>query len=552
VNRLKMANLDSIVTLHRRRWSIRRIAKELGIHRDTVARHLRASRQVAGPPGPDDGASEGKLGHPSGSAQDGKSGQALLGAEALPAEPTGGVAGALGEGAPAAAALTAASLPPTQASLCEPWRSVILSKLQAGLTAQRIFQDLVREHGFAGKYHSVRRFVRRLGHHAPLPFRRMECAPGDEAQVDFGTGIPIRQLDGRKRRTQVFRIVLSPSRKGYSEAVYRQTTEEFLRCLENAFHHFGGVPKTLVLDNLKAGVVQPDWYDPELNPKLRSFAEHYGLAVLPTKPRTPRHKGKIESGVGYVKKNALQGCVFDSLDKENRHLLDWETTVADVRIHGTMRQQVGQVFTEVERPALLPLPLERFPIFEEGQRTVHRDGHIEVAQAYYSVPPEYLGRVVWARWDGRLVRIFDQKMASIAVHVQVEAGKFSTQELHLADEKISGVERGAAWLLIRVRRIGPAATRWAEAMLQERGIEGVRVLQGLRSLGARYPLETLEKACSIALSHASYRLRTIRQLLKRPTPRQEVFAFMNEHAVIRPLADYSAFVPQAIQGDKVP
>jgi transposase len=115
----------------------------------------------------------------------------------------------------------------------------------------------------------------------------------------------------------VFRIVLSHSRKGYSEAVWRQTTDEFIRCLENAFHHFGGLPKAIVLDNLKAGVAQPDWYDPEPNPKLRSFADHYGLAILPTRPRTPRHKGKIESGIGYVKGNALKGLVFASLEEEN-------------------------------------------------------------------------------------------------------------------------------------------------------------------------------------------------------------------------------------------
>jgi hypothetical protein len=148
------------------------------------------------------------------------------------------------------------------------------------------------------------------------------------------------------------------------------------------------------------------------------------------------------------------------------------------------------------------------------------------------------------------VRIFDQKMTALAVHVQVEAGKFSTQPIHLADEKISGVERGAEWLLRKVGRIGPATTRWAEAMLQERGIEGVRVLQGLRSLGERYPQETLEKACEIALSHASYRLRIIRQLLKRPTPRQEVFEFMNEHALIRPLSAYNQFVHEAIAQER--
>ena len=100
--------------------------------------------------------------------------------------------------------------------------------------------------------------------------------------------------------------MLSYSRKGYSEAVWRQTSENFIACLENAFRHFGGVPKRLVIDNLKAAVARGDWYDPEVHPKLQSFARHYGTVFLPTKPYTPRHKGKIESGVKYVKRNALK------------------------------------------------------------------------------------------------------------------------------------------------------------------------------------------------------------------------------------------------------
>jgi transposase len=436
---------------------------------------------------------------------------------------------------------------PHQTSLCEPWRDIVLSKLDAGLTAQRIYQDLVAEHGFSGKYSSVRRFVRRLERKQPLPFRRLECGPGEEAQVDFGTGAPIHLLDGRRRRTHVFRIVLSYSRKGYSEAVYRQTADEFIRCLENAFAHFGGVPQALVLDNLKAGVLTPDWFDPVLNPKLRSFADHYGLALLPTRPRRPRHKGKIESGVGYVKGNALKGRSFTNLEEENRFLLTWETTVADVRIHGTIRRQVGQLFAEVERPALRPLPLERFPFFQEGERTVHRDGHVEVAKAYYSVPPEYLGCTVWVRWDSRLVRIFNRHLEAIVVHVRRPPGQFSTQRAHLAAQKISSVERGTVWLLSQARLIGPESTRWAEAMLAERGIEGVRVLQGLLHLANRHPAEALEQACSTAFSHLSYRLRTIRQLLKRQSERQEVFDFVKEHPLIRDLGEYSQFVRRALQ-----
>jgi transposase len=143
---------------------------------------------------------------------------------------------------------------------------LIRAWLEQGLSAQRIYQDLVGEHGFGGSYYSVRRFVGRLQAKCGLPVRRMECGPGEEVQVDFGTAAPIVSADGQRRRPHVFRIVLSHSRKGYSEVVPRQTTELFLRALENAFGHFGGVPQRIVLDNLRAAVTQADWFDPAVLP----------------------------------------------------------------------------------------------------------------------------------------------------------------------------------------------------------------------------------------------------------------------------------------------
>lgn len=549
-NRLKMAKIDAILTLHQRKWSIRRIAKELGIHRDTVARHIqdyeRGPKPARAPLGSAEDIAVGAQAEPAAGAAGAQSSKpATLQGGAQPSKP------ATPDGAPIGSA------PPSvprkeQPSLCEPFRQVILDKLEAGLTAQRIYQDLVGEHGFAGKYHSVRRFVRRLGQSQPLPFRRIECAPGEEAQVDFGTGIPIVRPDGKRRRTHVFRIVLSHSRKGYSEVVYRQTTDTFIGCLENAFWYFGGVVRVLVIDNLKAGVVTPDWFDPELNPKLRAFAEHYGVAIVPTRPRTPRHKGKIESGVGYVKNNALKGQVFQTLEEQNRHLLHWETTVADLRIHGTIRQQVGKVFSDVERAALRPLPGQRFPFFHESQRTVHRDGHVEVDKAYYSVPPEYLSRTVWVRWDRRVVRVFNHRWEQIALHVKHEPGRFSTQGSHIASAKISGVERGAAWLLGQVRLLGPQSSRWAEGVIQTRGIEGVRVLQGLLSLAKKHTCAELEKACGLAAASGSYRLRTVRELLKRQDAKQEQFAFLQEHPLIRSLAEYTQWVHDAFQQEGRP
>ena len=261
----------------------------------------------------------------------------------------------------------------------------------------------------------------------------------------------------------------------------------------------------------------------------------------------PRHKGKVERGVGYAQDNGLKGHVFPSVEAQNCHLLEWEKTVADTRIHGTTKKQVGKVFEEVERPALQPLPRERFPFFHEGQRIVNRDGHVEVAKAYYSAPPEYLGRTVWVRWDARLVRIFNHRFEQIGVHVRQEPGRFSTQSQHIPAEKISGVERGAAWLLRKVRLLGPQTTRWAEAMLENRGIEGVRVLQGLISLANRHTCDALEEACQTAFSHRAFRLRILRQLLKRHADKQKQFDFVDEHPIIRPLADYTAFVASAIK-----
>jgi transposase len=427
---------------------------------------------------------------------------------------------------------------------------VIVQKLDAGLTARRIYQDLCADHGYAGSYYSVRRLVSKLcsDGSGTVPFRRMECEPAAEAQVDFGRGAPIVMPDGRRKGTWVFRIVLSHSRKGYAEAVHRQSTDDFLRCLENAFACFGGVPNTLVIDNLRAAVSRADWFDPELCPKVRSFAEHYGIAILPTKPYTPRHKGKIERGIGYVKSNALKGRQFASLAEQNQHLCQWETSVADTRIHGTTRRQVKEVFEQAEKPALLPQPASRFDLFAEALRSVHRDGHVEIKGAYYSAPPEFLGRQIWARWDGRTVRLFDHKLQLIALHAQRPPGAFSTLAVHILPEKIGGIERGTGWLLRRVEGIGPHAVQWAQSMLQSRGIAGVRVLAGLLSLMNKHRRERIEEACRIAQGHGAYHLRGVRQLIERHHPPviQQNFEFIQQHPIIRGLGDYEQFVREAI------
>jgi transposase len=571
-NRLEMANVQAILQLHALQWSQRRIARHLGLDRGAVAKALRQAqpdpepaKAPSGSEGPKPATWESAPGPtlralsepaPTASAASADPNPEPAKAPSGPDAgiPTGTVATAPAlNQAPGDPGVSSSAATTRSRSVCERFRALILGKLEDDLSAQRIYQDLVADHGYAGSYYSVRRFVRKLAGNLPFPFRRMECAAGFEAQVDYGTGAPIVGSDGKRRKAHVFRVVLSHSRKGYCEASFRQTTDDFIRALENAFWSFGGVPQTVVIDNLKAAVKHADWYDPELQPKVRSFCQHYGTAILPTRPRTPRHKGKIERGIGYVKDNALKGRAFTALEEQNGHLAHWEQTIADTRIHGTTRQQVRQVFEEVERRALRPLPIERFVSFHEVQRIVSRDGHVEVAKAFYSVPPEYLTRTVWVRWDARLVRILNQKLEQIALHVRHDPGRFSTAAGHIAAEKIGGVERGVTWLMSRVRLIGSETAAWAEAMLCARGIEGTRVLMGLIALTQKHSGAALESACKTALSHGEFRLRAIRALIARQTPLvQGALPFLEAHPLIRPLDDYAHIVAAALARKDAP
>jgi len=554
-NQLSVAKMHSILTLHDRGWSQRRIARELGIDRETVARHLRRAGAVAAKPATAANALTGSAA--------GEGPTPAVDANALPGSEAGGTPPGTSPGSFPGSSPGRAGGPDREDSApsrsgptsgCEPYHAWLVAKLELGLSAVRIHQDLQEAHGeSAPSYHSVRRYVKKLRGRSPDPFRRIEVGPGQEVQVDFGVGAPVFDRQGKRRRTHVLRVVLSHSRAGYSEVVDRQTSENFIRCIENAFHHFGGVPQTVVLDNLRAAVSKADWFDPELNPKVQSFFAHYGVVGLPTKPYTPRHKGKVERGVDYVQANALKGRRFTSLAEQNAHLRHWERHIADTRIHGTTQKQVRQQFEQVEKPTLQALPPTRFPCFEEGRRTVHRDGHVAVARAYYSLPPEYLGREVWVRYDSRLVRLFNGRMELIATHLRKEPGQFSTLDQHLLDRKIAGVERGAAWLLNKVAQIGPQARRWGEAMVNERGIEGVRVLQGLIALGHRQPSEQVERACELALAHGCFRLRTVRELTQRHLEQADhqpmlpglPEALIDEHPIIRPLSDYGQLVHEA-------
>ncbi len=469
-NILTMEQQNAIAGLKAQGWSDRRIARELGLNRRTVARYGKSKCAIS----------------------------------------QTGTKGRLSE--------------------CEGHRERIKKAYEDGLSVERIHQDLVRECSFEASYHSVHRFVKNLDVDEGKRVYRMECEPGQEAQVDYGTMHLLRGESGRLKKVHLLLVTLSHSRKPYVEAVLRQTTESFIRSLENAFLYFGGVPQRLCPDNLAAAVKKADWYEPELNPKLRSFGEHYAVMVMPARPYQPTDKGKVEAGVKYVKSNALKGKTFASLCQINEHLRWWMSNVADVRIHGTTKRQVQAHFLESEKPSLQPLPPNLFPSFEEGRRSVHRDSYVEVKGAYYEAPAQYVGKSVWTRWDGRMVRIFDHKMNLIASHTRLEPGKFS-RVLGVGGCRES-VEQSVRYFRTRVKAMGEECLYWADCVIAQNSDMALRRLQGLLQLKSKYSKAQLCEAARKACIHGQYTLKEFRQWLTSPQE-QEIFSFLHEHELIR-------------------
>jgi transposase len=296
-------------------------------------------------------------------------------------------------------------LPDTKSPDIEPLRVVIKEMFTAGLSGQRIYQDLV-EDGYAGGYDAVKRYVRKLRRTvAPYPFKALPTLPGEEAQVDFAKGALVFH-NGKNCWAWVFKMTLSYSGYSYEELVFSQDVETFLRCHEHAFEHFGGVPTMIKLDNLKSGVLSASFYDPILNPQYKAFSEHWGFVPHPCEPYKPRHKGRVERDVAYTKNNALKGKIFRSLEEGNNHLKCWNKRWAGTRIHGSKKKQVFSLFIEHEKSKLKPLAQKPFTLFKLGSRKVDYYGRIEICGNYYPIPEAHIGQRVVVHFNSEIIKVF--------------------------------------------------------------------------------------------------------------------------------------------------
>jgi len=435
-----------------------------------------------------------------------------------------------------------ASSSPNGRSLAASQDQFIQEQLAQGLTAKRIYQDLISEQGFSGSYDSVKRYVRKLKKSQPQVFARLHAEPGQEAQVDFGKAAPTLK-DGRWVRPWLFKMVLSYSRHAYEEVVWREDVESFIRCHEHAFQDFGGVPRLVRLDNLKSGVLVANLYEPELNAAYAAFARHAGFAPLPCLPGKPEHKGKVESGIGYTKDNALKGRRFESLAAQNAHLRHWNKTWARTRIHGTTKKQVWAVFVEAERATLHALPDHPFGYFKIATRVVHNDGHIEVDRAYYSVPHRFVGQKLTVHYNAIWVKVLSGA-ERVAFHTKCDPGHFRTEKTHLPLGKSLSTQEYTARLLNQSFQIGAHCHGWAQKALKVRDQLALRAIQGVVRLQSTYATQIIDSACAGAIRMGSFRYHTVKLLCDDPAASDQEIEpeLLKEHELIRDLRDYTDYV----------
>jgi transposase len=417
-------------------------------------------------------------------------------------------------------ALLAATLPivhpPTMPSTVAPFRDRIVDLRARGVECRAIHQILRDECGFAGAYQSVYRFVRRLEPRTPEAVVRVETPPADEAQVDFGyAGLMHDPRSGTRRKAWAFVMTLSFSRHGYVEFVFDQEVATWLRCHRRAFEWFGGVPKRVVVDNLKAAIVKAVLYDPIVQRAYRECAEHYGFLISPCRPRTPEHKGKVEQGVHYVSRNFLAGRAFRDLDEANERVLIWCAETAGRRIHGTTKEPPLSRFEAIERATLLPLPAAPYALAIWKKAKLHPDCHVVFDEAFYSAPHRLIGQRLWVRGADTSVQIFHEHLLVASHPHAIRRGQRITTADHLPPAKVAGWMATPASCVRRATEIGPATTELVGRLLGERPLDRLRTVLGILKLAHKFGPRRLEGACTRALRYDDVAYATIKRILER-------------------------------------
>ena len=381
---------------------------------------------------------------------------------------------------------------------------------QSGLTARLIYQRLCQQQPpVQTSYRSVVRLVKAWkGKEVYVP---LHSDAGAEGQVDFGY-LGTFEHEGKPRKVWVFAMVLSHSRYAYFRAVLDQRVLTFIDCHRHAFEFFTGVPASVKIDNLKAGVVRPDFYDPLIQQQYANFLTHYQCQPITARVRRPQDKGKVESAIKYVKNSFLKGLSVKTFVQLQTQLLSWTLNTCNQRLHGTTRRIPAVVFAQTEQRALKALPNSPWQTMSVEARKVNQMGHVLFRYSYYSVPAQYVGQTLRLESSGGLLRIFAQDQ-SVAVHqLTDQQGVYVSRSEHAPDYK---PRRSPSYYRQQVALLGPQATAFLAKVEQDPTRNWTHVGKGLLHLSKVHSAPVVELACERALRYGSLSFASLRKICEQ-------------------------------------
>ena len=386
------------------------------------------------------------------------------------------------------------------------YEDFVKQEIEKGKTAVLIKEKLMEKFNFSVSYPTVARFI--------LNFKKSEVyvplisKPGEEGQVDFGYFGRFLK-NGKFVKVWVFSMVLSYSRYSYYQLVTDQKVETFINCHIHAFEFFSGVPQTVKIDNLKAGVITPSFFEPTIQYQYNEFLEHYGSAPITARIRRGQDKGKVESGIKYVKNNFLKSVEHQDYEQLQKDLREWLAIKCNVRIHGTTKKIPEEIFNRDEKKQLLKLPSARYEIFKVEQRKVNKFAHISFKNNYYSVPAEYVDQKITIKSTQTLLKIFCE-LEQIALHpVSNKIGEYITNQDHRPLYKAKKTKQD---YIEKTQIIGAYAEEFLKKLFIEKPYHWQNLIKVIFDLKKTYTDDIINKACKRALNYNALSYKSVKNI----------------------------------------
>lgn len=395
-----------------------------------------------------------------------------------------------------------------------PYRARIEEWVVQGIQASTIYAHLQQAHGFKGSYSMVQRHIKTLKDKQRPVTTILDFSPGESAQVDFGQGPKlVNEHTGEEQKTWIFVMVLCWSRHMYAEIVFHQDVMTWLACHRRAFEWFNGVPGKIIIDNAKCAITKACYHNPCVQRAYGECAAGYGFIISPCPPYDPQKKGRVESGVKYVKNRFVPLRQFRNMVDANQQLRGWLSEEAGLRIHGSTHEKPLVLF-EIEQPKLKQLPHHspEFAVWEKVK--LHGDCHVQYQKCRYSAPYRLARQELWLRATDTTIRLYFNHQL-VALHPRLEiAGTKHTLAEHLPPNALAYSMHDAQWCLKQAAEVGSQCVTAIQGLLNDSVVDYLRAAQSILGLRKKYGDERLEAACRRALAYQSVYYKTIKSMLE--------------------------------------